>query len=192
MPDGWKTASTACIAEGQTGRALTGASSKSGDMTWARCLNYCATKKFAIAGIEYGSECYCGNVLSNGASLNKPSSQCNMVTAGAKLSGGSEQGGGSNALNLFVSTKGNLSPNLLPDWSGVVSVIPDGWKSVTSGPQICVKEGTSGRALAGVSTAADDMTIGKCISFCKSRGMQYAGLEYAREVSHVDANHARY
>jgi len=180
VPDGWKMASTACIAEGQTGRALTGASFTANDMTWAKCTQYCADRQFALAGLEYSSECYCGNNLANGASLNNPSSQCTMFASGSQ---DSEQGGGPNALTLFVSTKGDLNPNLSADYSTINTPIPDGWQSLTSGANICIKEGTSGRALAAAMTASDDMTIGKCIDFCNSKGMQYAGLEYSREVS---------
>lgn len=43
-----------CIAEGTSGRALTGASTTSPNMTRSFCSNFCQTKGFSIAGIEFG------------------------------------------------------------------------------------------------------------------------------------------
>lgn len=56
LPAGWtgpgSSGSSVCIAEGASGRALTGASTSASDMTYAKCLNYCAGQGFALAGIE--------------------------------------------------------------------------------------------------------------------------------------------
>jgi hypothetical protein len=101
-----------------------------------------------------------------------------MFAAG---SNGQQAGGGPNAITLFVSDKLDKS-KLTSDMSGVITKIPDGWTATTGDSGICIIEGTSGRALAAAVTTADDMTIGKCIAFCSDKGMQYAGLEYSREV----------
>lgn len=46
-----------CIAEGSTGRALTGASwISSTAMTRGACVSFCSDKGFAYAGVEYGQE----------------------------------------------------------------------------------------------------------------------------------------
>lgn len=100
----------------------------------------------------------------------------------ASGSNGQQAGGGPNAITLFVSNKLDAT-KYTSDLSGMVTKIPDGWTSTTGDSGICIVEGTSGRALAAASTASDDMTIGKCIAFCSGKGMQYAGLEYSREVS---------
>jgi hypothetical protein len=44
VPTGWAAASTPCVAEGTTGRALTG--------SWEKCTAYCASGNFPIAAIE--------------------------------------------------------------------------------------------------------------------------------------------
>ena len=102
-----------------------------------------------------------------------------MAAAG---SNGVQAGGGPNAITLFVSNKLDAT-KYTSDLSGVVTQIPAGWTPLSSDSGICIIEGTSGRALAAASTTGDDMTIGKCIAFCSGKGMQYAGLEYSREVS---------
>lgn len=49
------------------------------------------------------SECYCGNSLSNGASLSLYSTQCNMACSGAP----GETCGGPNAITLYSTLSGN-------------------------------------------------------------------------------------
>jgi hypothetical protein len=61
LPSGWKAAG--CVQDGVNGagRTLSGYSYVSDDMTLAKCVNTCNDRKFAYAGVEYGSECWCGN-----------------------------------------------------------------------------------------------------------------------------------
>ncbi|TFK85981.1 WSC-domain-containing protein [Polyporus arcularius HHB13444] len=68
LPSGWS--EVGCIAEGTSGRALTGASLTSKTMTRAVCADFCASKGFKLAGVEFGDECYCDNQVRNGASQN--------------------------------------------------------------------------------------------------------------------------
>ncbi|WWC61580.1 uncharacterized protein I303_104164 [Kwoniella dejecticola CBS 10117] len=171
LTSGWSLKSQ-CIAEGSGGRALTGASTKAADMTWQKCTDFCDSKGFPIAGVEFSTECYCGAVLSNSASLTKTSSACTM-----KCSGDSKTTcGGSSALTLFV--KDASVTGLSTDLTSKPVTLPAGWSAASSS---CIAEGTSGRALASARLSAADMTIGKCLDFCQSKGWQYAGLEYANE-----------
>ncbi len=61
FPSGWSVASTSCLREGTYGRALAGASTASGTMTIPVCIDFCQSKGFQYAGIEYSGECYCDN-----------------------------------------------------------------------------------------------------------------------------------
>lgn len=45
----------------------------------------------------------------------------------------------------------------------------------------CAGDNVNARTLQAASTATDDMTIEKCINYCKSAGYSLAGLEYAKE-----------
>lgn len=172
LPAGWSTASTACVAEGTNGRALTGAATSAKDMTPAKCSTFCANGGFKYAGVEYGSECYCGNSFSNGASLNTASNQCNMACSGNI----DTMCGGPGAMNVFVN------PSIVPPVSSsntpvVSGSLPTGWAAASTQ---CIQE-VSNRALTGSSIAGSSMTIGTCLSFCQSGGFQYAGLEYGSE-----------
>ncbi|WVQ94260.1 hypothetical protein IAU59_001339 [Kwoniella sp. CBS 9459] len=177
IPAPWIAASNPCIAEAtlNNGRALTGAALASDDMTYTKCLNFCSAGGFSIAAVEFGRECFCGNILTNGAALSKTSSQCNMNCGGSTLTK-TAVCGGSNALNLFVVPSGIASLN--SDLTSSVATLPTGWAATSPA---CISEASSGRALAADSFSADNMTISMCVSYCDVKGYGYAGLEYGRE-----------
>lgn len=176
-PSGWRAASTPCIAEGTSGRALSGASKWAEDMTYQQCASFCASGGFSLAGLEYSRECYCGNYLDHGASLSRSASNCDMHASGNP----NQIAGGSWAMTLLVADQfDETKVDSEYKQKQVQETLPSGWSALHDSG-ICIQEGSSGRALAGASTWAEDMTIGKCISFCSSKGMQYAGLEYSRE-----------
>ena len=168
----WEAASSACTAEGTNGRALNGARITADDMTSAKCTAFCSSKGFAIAGVEYGTECYCGDSLVNGASLAKTSTRCDMPCPGDR----GQNCGGPGSLKLFVlpSTAASLNNDL----TAQEAAIPSGW-SAASTP--CLGEGSTGRALTGASSSGPDMTPAKCTSFCADQGFKYAGVEYGQE-----------
>ncbi|WVR06724.1 hypothetical protein IAU60_003756 [Kwoniella sp. DSM 27419] len=170
FPAGWA-ANSACIAE-VAGRALTGSHFSGSDVTQASCASFCNDNGFTIAGVEYGSECWCGNILTNGASLTLTSQACTMQCAGDNTA----ICGGGNALNLIVSQAAVAA--LSPDLTSKTVELNAGWSVASTA---CVAEGTSGRALASASWADSSMTVGKCLSFCQDKGWQYAGVEYGRE-----------
>ncbi|KAI0074287.1 WSC-domain-containing protein [Panus rudis PR-1116 ss-1] len=99
LPVGWT--ELGCIAEGTSGRALTGASTVDPALTKAKCATFCAGKGFKYAGVEYSQECYCGNSLTNGASTNQvPAVQCNNVCGGTAY----DNCGGPSRLSLLQKT----------------------------------------------------------------------------------------
>ncbi len=175
LPSGWSVASTACIAEGTTGRALSGASTTSNSMTISMCLNYCQGKGFQYAGIEYSGECYCDNALENGALLSITSKNCDMPCSGMP----GTICGGPGALSLYQNP--SLAAATTTSTTAIATptiALPSGWSVASS---VCIAEGTNGRALSGASTASSSMTIPMCLQFCQSKGYQWAGIEYSGE-----------
>lgn len=71
--------------------------------TVERCQNACANRGFTHAGVEFGSQCFCGTAVQNSPSL---STQCNKECAGDSR----EICGGSNAINLYT---------LVPTWQNL-------------------------------------------------------------------------
>jgi hypothetical protein len=48
------------------------------------CLSQCSAYGYMVGGMEYGEECYCGDLddLTNGGAVAAPESDCNMVCPG--------------------------------------------------------------------------------------------------------------
>ena len=101
--------------EATNGRALSAGGYTSGTaMTEASCISYCSTggRNYAYAGIEYASECYCGNTLDSTASA-APETDCNMGCSGNTA----QACGAGNRLTVF------RNPNVAPPVSSSVPPI---------------------------------------------------------------------
>lgn len=130
-------------------------------MTPAMCAAFCT--KYAMFGVEYGVECYCGPYLRPG-SVNVTDSACNMPCPGDKLS----LCGAGNRLNVYYSndtSKASTDPRNL-DTVG-------NYKFYN-----CVKD--SPRVLNTVSSN-NNMTVDNCQKLAEAGGYQFFGVEYARE-----------
>lgn len=154
LPSGWPAASTICIREDTTGRALPSLTYTSDDTTIETCVDFCDNARWQYAGVSYGRECYCADALFNSASLDKPSSACTMPCA----ANNSTICGGGNAVQLHIN------PSLAQDLTIVDNYYHQG----------CVKEVT-GRLLATNSFAYSGMTLEMCIGFCANQGLPLAG-----------------
>lgn len=67
-----------------------------------------------------------------------------------------------------------LESTLSPKLAGYVDVTDKGFKYIG-----CGKDNALERTLSEELLTGDDMTVEKCIDFCKSKSKQYAGLEYS-------------
>jgi hypothetical protein len=128
------------------------------------CTAACSKAGYSIAGMEFGSQCYCGNNL--GSYTQK-------------------------ALDLGCSTPcpGNSTescgaPNRLSVYSNGLAV----QAAAPSNPEVvgnyyfsgCHSESSSGRALSGSSYSdGKNMTLENCAAFCN--GYKYFGIEYSAE-----------
>lgn len=79
---------------------------QNGLMTQGYCAQLCANKTYALAGLEWGSQCWCGNVLATKPRV-KPMSDCNMPCTANK----SEQCGSDDRMGVFkVQCSGKPEP----------------------------------------------------------------------------------
>ncbi|WRT68783.1 uncharacterized protein IL334_005763 [Kwoniella shivajii] len=161
IPDGY--VHVGCIAEGSSGRALTGSTWVSKNMTRGTCVAHCEASGFPLAGIEYGEECYCGYFMVNGASNTTllDESKCGSVCAANT----NENCGGSSTLDLFNN------PSMYPQ-----TPLPAGWTD-----NGCFTDATSGRALSAYSFTSSAMTPALCLTGCQARGYVIGGIEYSSE-----------
>ena len=146
-----------CYTEATNSRALTGNAYFDDFMTAEKCAAAC--DGYAWFGVEYGRECYCGNVI-QAASVVTDASECSVSCPGNSA----ESCGAGNRLNMYRKT--------------AAPVISTSSFSALG----CWTEGTNnGRTLVEKTYANDSMTIEMCATTCA--GYKYFGTEYYREVA---------
>lgn len=148
--------SLGCYSDSVAARTLTTDMQTTGGqnaLTVALCTSACAAGNYLYAGLEYASECYCGNTISNnGAST--PTGDCNMICNGNS----SEYCGGSGRLNMYTTKSA-----------------PTAWTALG-----CYTDSVAARTLT-TAEYPGTMTVELCTSACKSAGYVYAGVEYGGE-----------
>jgi hypothetical protein len=146
-----------CFTDSVSSRTLTGAVFADGGMTTEQCADLCESYQFF--GLEYGTECFCGNVRSPG-SQQVDDTECAMACGGDS----SETCGDSNRLSIYENT--NWEPTAHPEIEGYDFLG-------------CYTDSTGSRTLSDTFQYSSEMTVEFCASFCD--GANYFGLEYFSE-----------
>jgi hypothetical protein len=133
-------------------------------MTIESCQAFCTKHNYALAGLEYASQCYCSNSMASPSALGQVG--CSMACTGNSA----ETCGGSSRISMFNNT---------------AYVYPNSPKSANSYTYLgCYAEAANGRLLSGVSYSDGvAMTVESCTAFCKANVPSggYAGVEYASQ-----------
>ncbi|KAH8591742.1 WSC domain-containing protein [Bisporella sp. PMI_857] len=95
-----------CYTESDTGRALSSKTYANDNMTLDSCGVFC--KGYAMFGVEYGRECYCGNTLNKGSVLAANQADCKFLCPGNKL----QYCGAGVRLQLYAATPPTSSSTL--------------------------------------------------------------------------------
>jgi hypothetical protein len=69
------------FSDNQNGRVLTTELPDNPNVTVEACIASCQSQNFTVAGLEWSVQCFCGDVLVNGA-VTAPGSDCNMGCGG--------------------------------------------------------------------------------------------------------------
>jgi hypothetical protein len=160
-PPGW----LGCYAEGTGTRALSDNSFSHSNMTAEMCMNGCSEMGFSYAGVEYSTQCYCGNAFNGGQRL--PVSQCSMPCGGNTT----ETCGSSNILELFDTKVGAAYSA-----AGYAATKPANWAG-------CYQDSGSNLVLTDYSWSTNDMTVEICKAGCLQFGYSYSGVENGRECN---------
>lgn len=80
LPTGWTY--KGCWLDQQHGRILADQRPDSETMTVQSCINACIAQKFTVAGMEYHTQCFCGNAMIGQAVLAASESECNTPCGG--------------------------------------------------------------------------------------------------------------
>ncbi|KFX87861.1 hypothetical protein O988_09253, partial [Pseudogymnoascus sp. VKM F-3808] len=155
-----------CYTDNVNTRSLTQGMAVAGNaaMTVELCLSACAAAGYKIAGLEYASQCYCGNEFANGgAPAPDGDAQCNMPCDGntAELCGGPDR------LNVYL--KDGTAP-------GTTTSPGTGWSY-----KGCWVDQQQGRIMNGPQADVNTMTIESCIATCVAAGYDIAGLQYSSQ-----------
>ncbi|KAL7409262.1 hypothetical protein BDY24DRAFT_372641 [Mrakia frigida] len=163
-------------------RALTGYSVDLGSSaTIAGCLRVCAGKGYGMAGIQYGSQCYCDSAFRNSLGAIVSDSQCSSTCSGDA----STKCGGSYLNSVYtnaalLSSSSSSATKTSSSSSAVASAssagLPSGWSVVG-----CTQDGDA-RALTGSSVdLGSSATVESCLAVCRSGGFVLAGLQYGSQ-----------
>jgi hypothetical protein len=174
-PAGFAENYVGCYSDSSTaGRTLTGINTDGGNnMTIEKCAAFCATGNSGLGyqyyGLEFASQCYCGNVIANGGVLLTPTSTPTNDTCQMRCTGSQPDiCGGPNGLSLYNNTA--YKPSKHKQSIGKYRF------------QGCLLDpNTSGRSLQGARNVDPNMTEDKCIKYCLGRQFNYAGVEFGTE-----------
>ena len=97
LPAGW--AYKGCWIDGANGRILATQEPDSQTNTIEACVATCKTAGYKVAGLEYGSQCFCGNSIVNGGVLATSDSDCNVACSGAA----NEKCGAGNRMSIYAT-----------------------------------------------------------------------------------------
>ncbi|PPQ91411.1 hypothetical protein CVT25_014299, partial [Psilocybe cyanescens] len=148
-----------------------GAGSNPTATSYAGCADTCYQAGYALAGVENGHECYCGNAFlydygtSTGCTTPCPGDASNTC-------------GGPGAMQIYSTGAG-------PYTTGPASFLLtyNGW-NITE----CWEDNNGGRTLPHTphnNPPSASMTVEKCIDACAADGYTSAGLEWGQECSHI-------
>ncbi|KAK3380602.1 WSC domain-containing protein, partial [Lasiosphaeria ovina] len=183
-----------CFSDTRGLRSLTGRVTYDDSLTVARCAAECAG--YALFGLEYGTQCYCGTGLAHGAQR-RPEHEC------AQRCGGDYGGavcGDADRLSVY-----HLPSDSSPSPSHTEAYVGGGHhrdrdrdrdRDRVAGYRFkaCWTDSTAVRSLGGNHGAVlrdDAMTAELCAKFCC--GYRYMGLEFGSQCfcgNHLAAGHA--
>lgn len=90
-------------------RTLSQAQTAGNSMTVEKCIDFCKSKNMQFAGLEYSSECFCGNsVATDRAPVKGLAGNCLMKCPGNK----DQVCGGAAAISLYQACKGGACSNV--------------------------------------------------------------------------------
>jgi len=153
-----------CYTEISGGRALGNTLTSSSNSTVYGCVAACAAKGYSLAGVEYGGECYCDNVLNPGSSI---SSQGDAACSMTCNNNPNTYCGGRGVFQLYNSKSTITYPSIpqsVNNWSYAG----------------CYTDNLSPRSMQPqVSTS--NQTVEGCVASCTKSGYAYAGVEWGGE-----------
>lgn len=153
-----------CYNDTPSARSLSVSLGSSSSNTVASCVSRCSDAGYPLAGVEFGSECYCDSDIRNGAHV--IDGGCDKICSGESR----EYCGGAGSIDIYKNYDAP-TPTAAP--------IPDGWSSLG-----CYNDIVQRRTLKFPQTVPggpSNNTVEGCLTLCQSEGYSLAGVEYGQE-----------
>ncbi|KAJ7905890.1 glyoxal oxidase N-terminus-domain-containing protein [Mycena leptocephala] len=166
LPGNWS--SIGCYTDNGGARSLAGSSfTDLVNMTVENCINFCDSKQFIFAGVEFmNNHLDCDDFIENSAA------NVSLTECADHCSGNSDEScGGPNRLNVFWSgAEPPPSPTIPPSIGK--------WESLG-----CYSDNVDGqgRALVNAVNVVGQVSLETCTSACFNAGMPFSGAEFADE-----------
>ncbi|KAM0328695.1 hypothetical protein ACHAQA_005108 [Verticillium albo-atrum] len=145
--------SIGCYTEAPDGRALPYFFATE-EQTVAMCVDACSVREYEYAGVQYGGECWCGNVITTGA-VPTAIGECNMPCNG----NGGEYCGGGSRLNVYQRDSGETFPSASISGNSSIPAPTSSLIPVSSAPVISsIIDNSSAIPSAPLSSAAVSLT----------------------------------
>ncbi|KFY34113.1 hypothetical protein V494_07045 [Pseudogymnoascus sp. VKM F-4513 (FW-928)] len=165
LPAGWSY--KGCWTDNKQGRIMNGPQADVNTMTIESCIATCVAAGYAIAGLQYSSQCFCDNMLKNSAALAASDALCATPCAGSSV----EICGGGDLDSIYAKRDIEVIAPAAPQKTG----LPGLWQykgclmdqDIKSLPEKIVYTGTN--------------TGNKCLKQCSDYGYNAAGMEYGEE-----------
>ncbi|KAK0660111.1 WSC domain-containing protein [Cercophora samala] len=151
-----------CYTDNVPQRVLGGKVVVDGAMTLEKCASSCKEGGYALFGVQYNSECFCGTSL-DAASVLVSETECAMACSGDPL----QKCGAGNRLSLYSDPTIEQTEATNLDSIGEFSY------------RSCWTDDVANRSLAALEHRTDNMTVAKCADICQEYA--YFGVEYGRE-----------
>ncbi|KAH8886192.1 WSC-domain-containing protein [Thozetella sp. PMI_491] len=130
------------------------------------CTQTCSKLGYQLAGLEYGSQCFCDNSIS-GSAYAALDMACFKPCAG----NANQTCGDGSRMSIYAS--GTVTQRPLP--INVASVLQGNYTYAA-----CYSDSSSSRSLSAIHySSSSSMTVESCASYCS--GYEYFGVEYSNE-----------
>lgn len=96
LPTGWSY--KGCYVDNANGRILNVQKPDSQTLTIESCVAACVASGYKVAGMEFSTQCFCGNSITNGGVLANADTDCSTACAGNNK----EQCGGPNRQSIYA------------------------------------------------------------------------------------------
>jgi hypothetical protein len=170
LPTGW--AYKGCWLDQQYGRILGTQAPTSDTLTVESCVQACAGLGYSIAGMEYFTQCYCGNAMINQA-VTAPEADCNTACGG----NAAEMCGGGDRMSIY-SNETTLKITPVPK----VQATYGSWNYTG-----CLIDNAVTRTFPYQIEMLTNNTAENCLSQCQKFGYPAGGMEYAEQCCKYSA-----